>query len=157
MSMGKVKASRSGVVSKILFRGKRLDNGSRETGSLVVVREGVLGEQVSIADKMTGYLTPVDPETVGQYSGLTDRNGKQVFEGDIVEYEDAVADFEGFHDDVFANRGTVTLTPWGGVAFTNRQTVEMDDLYDSETSIDAEVVGSIYDGPEMLEGGPHGK
>ena len=70
-----------------MFRGKRVDNGAWETGSLVVIRGGLSDERVYIADKMTGYHTPVIPDTIGQSTGLTDKNGKWIFEGDIVDYE----------------------------------------------------------------------
>lgn len=65
-----------------LFRGKRHDNGAWETGSLVILREGCSDEQTFIADKMTGYLTPVDPKTVGQSIGRNDVNAQSIFEGD---------------------------------------------------------------------------
>lgn len=94
----------------------------------------------------------VDPETVGQYTGLTDKNGTKIYEGDIVTYEDAIADYEGYHDDVFLNRGKVEISAWDGICFTNRQTVEMDDLYESETMVDCEVIGNIHDNPELLRG-----
>ena len=93
----------------------------------------------------------VIPETVGEYTTLTDKNGKKVFEGDIVTYEDAVADFEGYHDDVFLNCGEVGISAWDGIYFTNRQTVDMSDLYESETMVDCEIIGNIYDNPDLLE------
>lgn len=89
--------------------------------------------------------------TVGQYTGLTDKNGKKIFEGDIVTYDDAEADYEGYHDNVFLNCGEVGISAWDGIYFTNRQTVEMSDLYESETMVDCEIIGNIYDNPELLE------
>lgn len=93
----------------------------------------------------------VDPSTIGEYTGLKDKNGKRIFEGDIVTYEDAVADFEGYHDDVFLNCGEVGISAWDGIYFTNRQTVDMSDLYESETMVDCEIIGNIHDNPELLE------
>ena len=147
---------------EILFRGKRMDNGEWVEGWYQPEttikywdgRQETIG--VTISYKVEdGFLedTLVDPSTIGQYTGLTDKNGERIFEGDIVAFEDAVADFEGYHDDVFVNHGAVSIFPYGGVSFSNRQTVEMDDLYDTDDSIDAEVIGNIHDNPELLEGG----
>ena len=75
---------------EILFRGKRADNGEWETGSLVSVRQGGIDERIFIADKMTGFNTPILSETVGQYTGLTDKNGHMEY--DVDEFEMLVND-----------------------------------------------------------------
>ncbi len=132
---------------EILFRGKRTDNGDWVVDNSVLF----FRNSTKIYGVMNGWREiEVIPDTVGQYTGLTDKNGTKIFEGDIVTYEDAVADYEGYRDDVFLNRGEVELSAWDGTCFTNRQTVEMDDLYESETTVDCEVVGNIYDNPELL-------
>lgn len=95
-----------------------------------------------------GYFTII-PETVGQYTGLQDMNGTKIFEGDIVQFEDAVADFEGYHDDVFLNRGLVCFSD-GGYYITNRQTVKMSDL-GYKGKMDCEVISNIHDNPELME------
>ncbi len=77
----------------------------------------------------------VCPETVGQFTGFTDINGKKIFEGDIVispsyPYRSLVK-FE--------------LGYWGGWVIENSQTRECTHIYEYE---EYEVVGSIYDIPE---------
>lgn len=83
-----------------------------------------------------------------QYTGLKDKNGKEIYEGDIVTFEDAECDAEGYHDNVFLNRGVVFYDEISMCySFTNRQTIDMDDLYIPD---DVEVIGNIYDNPELL-------
>lgn len=81
---------------------------------------------------------------------MTDKNGTKIFEGDIVTYEDAVEDCVGYRGGVFLNCGSVEISEWDGICFTNRQTVEMDYLYESETTVCCEVIGNIHDNPELL-------
>lgn len=67
---------------KIIFRGKRLDNGEWVYGDLIHIDDSDIGI-VTDYDHWQGCR--VDPETVGQFVGITDEHGKEVYEGDVLE------------------------------------------------------------------------
>ncbi|HEP1801985.1 TPA: hypothetical protein VB870_001727 [Streptococcus suis] len=81
---------------------------------------------------------------VMQSTGLVDKNGKEIFEGDVVEFEDA-DDIEN----VYTNRGVVEWCQ-GGFTVTNRATVSMDDLLDGD-KLELEIIGNIYENLELVE------
>ena len=121
---------------EILFRGKRTDCGEWLEGNLV---QPFRGNQLSSCGIMPkdpkAYCWKVDPETVGQFTGLTDKNVGRIFEGDIIRFDDDI----GY---VIYNGDTASFL----VDSPNRY-ISMD--YSSEF----EVIGNIHDNPELLEGG----
>lgn len=133
--------------NRYIFRGKREDNGEWAEGDLMQWNDGTIRICVENGnDEKTA--TTVIPETVGQCTGLTDKNGKLIFEGDIVEYLDSYSDFNSEHTE-FINRGKVAYGD-GACFIANRSSVEMSDLvYKNE--FDGIVIGNIYDNPELLE------
>ena len=127
---------------EILFRGKREDNGAWETGSLIIERMYTSENIVQIGDKMTAYPTPVIPETVSEYTGLTDKNGVKIFENDIVTITGFCPDDEGYgviqwHDDeaMFVVDADYCHYDFGNIS-----------------GAELEVIGNMFDNPELIGG-----
>ena len=145
----------SNTMREILFRGKRIDNGEWIYGFLsksrnIEEKPALLKPCVDYEEKGVMVSSIVDPETVGQYTGLTDKNGNKIFEGDIIAYEDETPGQYEYHDSLFINRGVIRFDA-GQFYFTNSIAATMDDLLYKGT-LDCEVIGNIHDNPELLEG-----
>ena len=138
---------------EILFRGKRTDNGEWFYGYYTNARYYLDKKEMHIIFEQDVEVYPhsefaggeeVIPETVGQYTGLTDKNGRKIFEGDIVVF----ADF--FNDEI--HRGVVY---WCDLAFwfDCTETEGDEGMYSlAYISVNVlEVIGNIYDNPELLE------
>lgn len=80
-----------------------------------------------------------------QSTGLYDKNGKEIFEGDIVQFEDYYIE----SDLPYINNGIVEWSQ-GRFNITNRCSVDMEDLLDGEF-LDLTTIGNIYDNKELLE------
>ena len=132
---------------EILFRGKIADEVSNRwvIGSLEIVPYNDGSKHYYISSRFDGDHMKrvgsfcVDPETVGQYTGLIDKNGKKIFEGDIVLYA---------RDEEF-----------GQIAYHESEAmfvVEFDTWitdFDHFYGKDLEVIGNIHDNTELLKGG----
>lgn len=122
---------------EILFRGKRTDNEEWVYGFLADYIAGVKAsinpEYMGVVDEKNFYC--VDPATVGQYTGLTDKNGKRIFEGDVVAYYR------------YGNLAVV----WDDGAFQLMREDTFYDMLDHYTIEFAVVIGNIRDNPELLE------
>lgn len=75
---------------EILFRGKRIDNGEWVYGQYAYLLNARTKDGEPIKHMIfdgTPFGQTVDPSTVGQYTGLTDKNDKKIFEGDILKWD----------------------------------------------------------------------
>lgn len=140
---------------EILFKGKRVDNGEWIRGDLIAtpfIRNETQQNIIYILDiTKADYdcfedlvedngIFEVDPETVCQYTGLMDKNSRKIFEGDILEFTDCEFGKENYT--VFWNR-----VEWG----IRSELGNMDDLRVWDSS-NWEVIGNIFDNPELLKG-----
>lgn len=128
---------------EILFRGKRKDNGEWVCGYLYRLSERLNPFIMFVNSNAESH--EVIPETVSQFTGLTDKNGKKIFEGDIVKGDLGL----GYGD----NENHIAYIEYqeDGMSFCLVEILEEDFGKCAEISDDLEVIGNIHDNPELLE------
>lgn len=126
---------------EILFRGKRLDTGEWVYGQWLPKSKTICTE--TTIEGTTEYRDLfVAPETVGQYTGLNDKSGAKIFEGDIIRHYNRHDDTDYFY---------IGVIEWNEEkhGFANRCVKENSLFLVSDRCI-YEVVGNIHDNPELL-------
>lgn len=131
---------------EILFRGKRIDNGEWVEGIPIQTHIGVFicfDENPHYCSQY-GYMeidkiVMVDETTVCQYTGLTDKNGRKIWEDDIIRYEGKLFQIVWVH---------------GCALFAAHPLKEnrVSPCLNVGTMKNAEVVGNIFDNPELIGG-----
>lgn len=140
---------------EILFRGKRVDNGDWVIGYYIKANhhwhnQGIHKDWIVVDTIQNGGWCNVRgkyaviPETVGQYTGLTDKNGTKIFEGDIVKVE-YIGNARGIASqiaEVVFEKCKFTLAyGW------HKEIVCLTDF----ANVSFEVIGNIHDNPELLK------
>ena len=134
---------------EILFRGKAVESGEWHFGMFCA--EGYDADFPCIipSDSDRMHIASgdwhVDLETVGQFTGLYDKNGTKIFEGDIIKLDDRLCQVTWL--DGNAQFDLSFLGYYGDIRITNFRGVKMRELYRYE------VIGNIHDNPELLKGG----
>ena len=121
---------------KNLYRGKRVDNGEWVDGDLI--HRQIRGCVLAIIRISDYEEYEVIPESVGQFTGLHDKNEKKIFEGNIVRVTEGMYGYKStYHSYVeevkFYNKGVAVFLP-----------------FDNSDIVEVEVIGNIYDNKELL-------
>lgn len=143
---------------EILFRGRSIQTRTWYEGELINTK-GDISPYVpmiwvtGLDDHSDGMLIDVDPDTVGQYTGLTDKNGKRIFEWDVLRIAKKMDGMGTYYFPEIEYPVTVVVK-WDMCAWL-WETIAKDKRYisfpDAWCHFECEVIGNIYDNPELME------
>lgn len=136
---------------EILFRGKRVDNGEWveggyipldvESGYTYIVEPYNYASTLPALEVIKNNAILVLPETVGLFTGLTDKNGKKIFNGDIVKH---------YHDKKSPESYSVGVIFYDEDHFRWKIIIE-NGIYCIGKDCVYEITGNIYDNPELIK------
>ena len=130
------------MTREVKFRGKRIDNGGWIGGCLVSVLDAEACNRypniVISYNNDTFDWIDVLPGTIGQFTGLKDRDGKEIYEGDILKTYPIIA------SDKIGDGAFNVLVEWDGSSWI------ANGILGNNQAIISKVVGNIYDNPELL-------
>ena len=144
---------------EILFKAKRIDNGEWVEGCIVIDQSRLDRFKYRIQPIESGvlYAHPIDPDTLCQYTGLTDKNGKKIWENDILRYS---YDYDGSPflkdgEEIKYRVGAVFWSEWRGswavCGRGNKKCTNNDVFKYNRNPNRTKVIGNIFDNPELLE------
>lgn len=129
---------------EILCKGKRIDNGEWVEGCLVIdhSRSNLFEYRIQPVESGVLYAPPIDPETLCQFTGLCDKNGKKIWENDILM---------AHLDESCPEDATYETVEWGVAGFVTHEAGSTEREHFDEFDLEHfEVVGNIFDNKELL-------
>lgn len=133
---------------EILFKAKRIDNGEWVEGYYTEC-SGKAFVGIDISSMFEIFCAPVikwfrvNPKTLCQFTGLCDKNGKRIWENDILM---------AHLDESYPEDATYETIEWGMSGWVTREAGSTDRQYLDKFDLEHfEVVGNIFDNPELLQ------
>ena len=117
----------------IKFRGRKINSSEWVYGSLLNCQD----PEIRWSDEVNGFAY-VDHETVGQFTGLTDIEGKEIYEGDIAEDENSIRRIIQYYDGCFKFHSE----PLSNYLI---------DKFNPVRKLSLKVIGNIHDNPELIK------
>lgn len=141
MGVAKGQKVRYGMDREVLFRAKRANNGEWVQGDLTHEPYGMAIRFYAGAGFRKRRKETIQPETVCQYAGMTDKNGVKIFEGDILSAS---------LDDEYPEEITYVQVVWDGFSWCIKESSDCEVMTDGDCET-FEVCGNVFDSPELLE------